>query len=202
MPDYDEAVAKTEDFENLPAANEHKQAKGINDFIALAISTCGVGYIPIAPGTFGSIVGVLIYLVVISAEVTAAISLSMRGWPPGQITAAFFALNLILLLIFCLAGIWASKRSAVLFGGKDPQKIVVDEAMGQLTVFLFIPFGVHWGFLLAGFLLFRLFDIWKPYPIRAFEEIPNGIGVCADDLVAGIYGGICLAVVYAFSLIL
>jgi phosphatidylglycerophosphatase A len=173
---------------------------GFGDYCALALSTCGVGYVPIAPGTFGSVVGVLIYLFVVSAEANFGLLLSAKGWRLAQISASLFACNLVLLFSLCLAGIWASKRTAQLLNNKDPQKVVIDEVMGQLVVFLFVPLGVHWGFVLAGFLLFRLFDIWKPYPIRAFEDIPNGIGVCADDLVAGIYGGICLAVIYAVSL--
>ena len=64
-----------------------------------------------------------------------------------------------------------------------------------LLVFLFVPFGVHWGYILAGFLLFRLFDIWKPYPIDDLQSLPSGIGVCADDILAGVYAGVCLAVV-------
>ena len=72
--------------------------------------------------------------------------------------------------------------------------------MGQLIVFFFVPFGITWPFILAGFLLFRLFDIWKPYPIKAFENLPGGLGICADDIVAGVYAGICLAVGHAIYL--
>jgi phosphatidylglycerophosphatase A len=72
--------------------------------------------------------------------------------------------------------------------------------MGQLIVFLFIPFTFSWNLVLAGFVLFRLFDIWKPYPIRSLENLPAGLGVCADDIVAGIYGGIVLSLIYAVSL--
>src|SRR5258706_15155168 len=71
---------------------------------------------------------------------------------------------------------------------------------GQLITFCFIPFGLKWPFILAGFLLFRLFDIWKPYPIRDLEVLPGGLGICADDIVAGVYAGICLAVGYAITL--
>ena len=69
--------------------------------------------------------------------------------------------------------------------------------MGQLITLTFIPFGVPWPFVLAGFLLFRLFDIWKPYPIDHLQELPGGIGICADDLLAGVYAGLCLAIGYA-----
>jgi phosphatidylglycerophosphatase A len=69
--------------------------------------------------------------------------------------------------------------------------------MGQIVTFLFIPFTTDWRWLLAGFFLFRLFDIWKPYPIDDLQSLPKGLGICADDLVAGVYAGICLSIVYA-----
>ena len=72
--------------------------------------------------------------------------------------------------------------------------------MGQLIVFLFVPFDISWKLILAGFLLFRLFDIWKPYPIDSLQNLPAGIGVCADDILAGVYGGVCLSLIYAVSL--
>jgi phosphatidylglycerophosphatase A len=75
----------------------------------------------------------------------------------------------------------------------------VDEVLGQLITFLFVPFGVGWPFILAGFFLFRLFDIWKPYPIDGLQVLPGGLGICADDMVAGVYAGVCLSVIYAAS---
>jgi len=92
---------------------------------------------------------------------------------------------------------WASGRSIPLLGNKDPSEAVVDEVIGQLITFMFVPFGISWPFVLAGFLLFRLFDIWKPYPIDALQILPGGIGVCADDILAGVYAGLSLAVGYA-----
>jgi phosphatidylglycerophosphatase A len=84
-----------------------------------------------------------------------------------------------------------------LFGDKDPSKAVVDEVIGQIVVFFFVPFGISWPFILAGFILFRIFDIWKPYPINDLQSLPGGLGVCADDFLAGIYAGACLAIIYA-----
>jgi phosphatidylglycerophosphatase A len=72
--------------------------------------------------------------------------------------------------------------------------------MGQLITFCFVPFGIHWLLILAGFLLFRLFDIVKPFPVRSLEILPGGLGICADDIVAGVYAGLCLAAVYAVYL--
>ncbi len=196
-------MALDEKINELEIDGQAVQKKyGASDYCALSLSTCGVGYIPVAPGTFGSIVGVLIYLLVVSAELSVGSKLSVNGWRLEQISSWVFAFNLILLIVLCLVGFWASNRTVTLLNNKDPQKVVIDEVMGQLVVFLFVPLGVHWGYVLAGFLLFRLFDIWKPYPIKAFEVIPHGIGVCADDLVAGVYGGICLAVFYAVGTVL
>ena len=107
----------------------------------------------------------------------------------------------ILLLIFCLTGIWASGRAINLLGNKDPHSAIVDELMGQFITFCFIPFGLGWPFIIAGFLLFRLFDIWKPFPIDSLQNLPGGIGVCADDIVAGVYAGVCLAAGYAVTLL-
>jgi phosphatidylglycerophosphatase A len=82
----------------------------------------------------------------------------------------------------------------------DLYLLVVDEVIGQLLVFLFIPFAVHWYYVVAGFLLFRLFDIWKPYPIDSLQNLPAGIGVCADDILAGVYAGTVLSILYAISI--
>ena len=79
---------------------------------------------------------------------------------------------------------------------------MVDEVIGQLIVFLFIPFTSSWYLIAAGFLLFRLFDIWKPYPIDDLQNLPGGIGVCADDMLAGVYAGVCVSIIYAIGLFL
>jgi len=87
-----------------------------------------------------------------------------------------------------------------MFGTDDPHEAVVDEVMGQILTFLFIGFTSDWRLLLAGFVLFRLFDIWKPYPIDTLQQLPKGLGICADDLVAGVYAGICLSIINAILL--
>jgi phosphatidylglycerophosphatase A len=72
--------------------------------------------------------------------------------------------------------------------------------MGQLITFLFIPFTTSWPLIVAGFVLFRIFDIWKPYPIDDLQDLPGGLGICADDIVAGVYAGVCLTVINAVIL--
>ncbi len=183
---------------------EKRKPSGIVDYIALALTTIGVGYVPGAPGTYGSAVGVAIYLIVAWLETLPAASSSGAGWNlalVGILIGVFhYAVNAVALVAFCLVGIWASGRTIPIFGKKDPSQAVVDEVMGQLITFAFVPFGLTWPFILAGFLLFRLFDIWKPFPVRTLEVLPGGLGICADDIVAGVYAGICLAVGYAIYL--
>lgn len=202
MPNYDEIIHISAAVEVEELAREISREKTPLDYFALAITTFGVGYIPIAPGTWGSAVGVLIYILFEWFAIKAGLYFSGSGWQEAQINAWNHAVIMILFLAFCLLGIWASSRATRLFKNKDPQQAVVDEVIGQLIVFLFIPFTTSWLFILAGFLLFRLFDIWKPYPIDSLQNLPVGIGVCADDILAGVYGGTCLAVIYAVSLML
>jgi phosphatidylglycerophosphatase A len=173
--------------------------EGVLDYLALALTTFGVGYLPLAPGTWGSMVGVAIYL----GFEAIAVSFTVSGSHPIEaISASVRFIVGALLALFCILGIWAAGRSTSLLGNLDPSQAVVDEVMGQLIVFLFIPFTFSWKLVLTGFILFRLFDIWKPYPIRSLENLPAGLGVCADDIVAGVYGGIVLSLVYAVSLMI
>jgi len=174
---------------------EKRDPRGLKDYVALALTTFGVGYLPLAPGTWGSAVGVAIY---IGVEWLIAKSLLTGGNELNA--AAAHSLISIMLVVFIIAGIWAAGRSTSLFGNSDPSQAVVDEVQGQLITFLFIPFTYSWKYVLAGFLLFRLFDIWKPYPIDDLQDLPAGIGVCADDIVAGVYAGVCLSIIYAVGL--
>ncbi len=177
---------------------ERRKPEGIKDHLALGLTTWGVGYLPIAPGTWGSMVGIVIYLSIES--LLEYLRRTGFGFMNGPSQAQVYAVLAVGLVLFAMAGIWSSGRSIDLLGNSDPSEAVVDEVMGQLVVFLFVPFGIGWHYILAGFLLFRLFDIWKPYPIDGLQELPGGLGVCADDLVAGVYAGVCLAVIYAVSL--
>ena len=145
------------------------------DYAALAIATFGVGYLPLIPGTFGSMVGVAIFLLLLE-------------WP----------LHLMFIAVIVVLGVWAASRTERLLGRKDPGKVVVDEVAGQMIsllplVFL-VPDGPWLVWVIVSFNLFRLFDIFKPYPARRFEGLPGGFGIMADDLVAGIYGAIGTAI--------
>ncbi len=200
MPDYEELIHITAAIENKKLKQERPQKKTFLDYFALAVTTFGVGYLPLAPGTWGSMVGVGIYLLFGFFKDSVFSGLGSQGWSAAQISAWIHAANLVFFLLFCLLGIWASSRATKLFKNKDPQQAVVDEVIGQLITFLFIPFASAWYFVLAGFVLFRLFDIWKPYPIDSLQNLPAGIGVCADDILAGVYGGAGLSLLSALSL--
>jgi phosphatidylglycerophosphatase A len=176
---------------------ERRKARGFLDYLSLGITTFGVGYLPLAPGTYGSLVAVGFYALL------ANIFRPYRYAPspePEFPVAAIHAIILVVFVLFILLGIWAASRSIELLGNTDAPQAVVDEVIGQLLVFLFIPFTTSWILIAAGFGLFRLFDIWKPYPIDYLQELPGGIGVCADDILAGVYAGVVLSIVYAATL--
>lgn len=202
MPNFDEIAEISAKIETQKIKSEIIEKRTFLDYFSIAISTVGVGFVPLAPGTWGSAVGVLVYLFFARIERVSYAVFSPKEWDNPEITAWIHVFTLTVFLLFCLLGIWASGRATRVFQDKDPQKVVVDEVIGQLIVFLFVPFDISWKQVFAGFLLFRLFDIWKPYPIDALQNLPAGIGVCADDIVAGVYGGVCLSILYALSLTL
>lgn len=134
-------------------------------------------------------------------------------WPFPQIDP-ILAAQIAITLIVAFAGVWAASRAASYWGQKDPQRVVIDEVSGQHLALLLgctLPALYHaapstsaalgmfsansplnWKYLLVGFILFRLFDIWKPFPARQAESLPSGWGIMADDWIAGIYAAIGL----------
>ena len=135
-----------------------------------------VGFIPGMPGTYASIITALVLF--------GVYSLTDRIHP---------VIHFGVLCIITLIGILVSAEIGRNTGVEDPPYIVIDEVAGQLLTFLFLPL-TGWNILL-GILAFRIFDIWKPFPIRKLEQLGNGVGVMADDLLAGIYGNIVLQIV-------
>jgi phosphatidylglycerophosphatase A len=129
------------------------------------------GYSPIAPGTAGSVVGILIYLSVFSFQLSA-----------------FGYLSITILIV--LIGIWASGRAEEIFAKKDSQKIVIDEIAGMLISLFMLPPGFFT--VLSGFIIFRALDIAKPFYI--LERLPRGFGVMLDDVAAGIATNLILRV--------
>ncbi|PYT01935.1 MAG: phosphatidylglycerophosphatase A [Acidobacteria bacterium] len=177
---------------------EKRAPNGALDYISLALTTFGVGYLPLAPGTWGSMVAVGFYAILASTFKGVAYTANLQSLE--STVATVHAIILVTFLLFILAGIWAATRSIELLGNSDASQAVVDEVIGQLIVFLFIPFTSSWLLIGAGFLFFRVFDIWKPYPIDYLQELPGGIGVCADDILAGVYAGVCVSIIHAISL--
>jgi phosphatidylglycerophosphatase A len=166
--------------------------RSIKDNFALAVATCGgVGFIPLVPASWGSLVGVGVYLLAQKAN-----EIFMSRAPANQF-AVFdsfgFTAALACLLGLFLVGIWAATRVEELTGEKDPRIVVIDEVVGQLLTFLFVPARLGWWTILAGFLIFRLFDIWKLYPADKLETLPTGLGAMADDLMAGFYAATAMS---------
>ena len=167
--------------------------RSAGDWLALAVATCGVGYLPLAPGTWGSAVGVGLYLLFDSVSMRLMTGGAMRGLHASALTSLRTSCLLLIVMAFTLAGIWAATRAEGLLGRKDPGAVVIDEVAGQLMAFLFVPFNTSKWTVVVGFLAFRAFDIWKPYPIRRLEALESGLGIMADDVLAGVYAAILLS---------
>jgi len=130
------------------------------------------GYFPIAPGTAGSAAGLVVYLLV--------------WWTRSPVV------EIALIAATFAAGTWAAGHAERYFGGIDPGQVVIDEVLGMLITLAFIPAG--WAAMLVGFVLFRIFDVIKPYPANRLEKFHGGFGVMADDAMAGVYANIALRV--------
>jgi phosphatidylglycerophosphatase A len=175
--------------ETLVADRAPRLKRGVTDYLALAIATCGVGYFPIAPGTLGSMVGVALYLAVWAGlgELLTSHAIS-RKLSLLYVFTPELAFMLIVIFFVTMIGIWAGSRSERVLKTKDPSKVVIDEVAGQMIALLSGPFWIQtWWSIFSAFILFRLFDIWKPYPIRRLERLESGLGIMADDVVAGVY---------------
>ena len=139
--------------------------------LAVLIATAGYcGYFPLAPGTIGSAVGLLVYAAV--------------RWTGSPVTEP------VAIALTFAAGTWAATHAERFFGGIDPGPVVIDEVLGMLVTLAFIPVGLSGA--LAGFLLFRVFDVIKPYPADRLEKFHGGFGIMADDAMAGVYANLSL----------
>lgn len=148
-------------------------------FTILLATGLGTGYAPVAPGTFGSLLG---------PPLAWLCGFGPDNW---MITVVVGTLLFLIGVPICVTG-------GSHFGVTDAKQIVFDEIAAFALVFLFVPVTLWTG--LIGFALFRLFDIWKPWPIRRFERLPGGWGVMADDTVAGLFaGGFLKLIVLAFA---
>ncbi len=107
---------------------------------------------------------------------------------------------IVAILLVTLAGIWAATRTEQLSGRKDPGKVVVDEVAGQLIALFPLTLFARWSIVavIISFILFRFFDIAKPYPANKLQELNGGAGIMFDDLVAGVYGAIVVSIILRF----
>lgn len=196
-------------------------------FAILIATACGLGYIPKAPGTFGSLAGIVLAGVPTGVIILAVLIWGGVGFWGWEVYLLCYA-QVLMALLTAAIGVWSAGRAAKFWQTKDPQRVVIDEVSGQhLTlllgmsvpvwwkaanpdtlsgVALYLPgmsfhfAALNWKYLLVGFILFRAFDIWKPFPARQAESLPGGWGIMADDWVAGIYAGIGLWIARAAGL--
>jgi phosphatidylglycerophosphatase A len=179
-----------------------RPARSAKDYLALVIATCGVGYLPLAPGTWGSLVGVGLYLVVRGASMKLFFGVGAQdNFNLLQVYYGVITFELVVIFAVALVGTWAASRTEKLSAKKDPGKVVIDEVVGQFIALIPVPFmfGTAWWSAILAFVLFRFFDIVKPYPARRFESLHGGLGIMADDLVAGVYAAIAVAVAIVIS---
>lgn len=197
-------AVRTPSDAKVPAPEHHSSASS-KPRIALFIATaCGLGNLPKAPGTWGSLGGVALIVAVGMYAATIPLDDVVRDYDPF-LHAGMFVLT-------CIIGVWSAGRAARYWNVHDPQRVVIDEVSGQyLTImvgcglpylvtpriFRFSPTGnvtwhsaLDWKYLLLGFILFRAIDIWKPFPARQAEALPGGWGIMADDWIAGFYAAI------------
>ena len=179
-----------------------RPVRSSKDYLALAIATCGVGYLPLAPGTWGSLVGIGVYLVVRGAAMK--FFFDWAGTAGGNLFQVYYGVLVVELafaVVLSLVGIWAASHTEALAGTKDPSKVVIDEVAGQFIALLPVPFLVDpaWWSIILAFALFRFFDIVKPFPARRLENIKGGLGVMADDLIAGVYAAIGVMIAVCIS---
>jgi phosphatidylglycerophosphatase A len=146
--------------------------------LAVFLATCGyVGYAPVAPGTFGSAAGLVVFALV-------------RG-------SGSMIVEIATIVILFAVGTWSGTEAEHHFGGVDPGPIVLDEVVGMLITLALVPVNATGAF--VGFLVFRALDVFKPWPSGRFERLPGGLGVMADDGMAALYGNGVMRILVAVA---
>ena len=141
----------------------------------LCATALGVGYAPVAPGTFGSAAGLML-------------------WALLPHSAGVQAITIVALFVL---GSWSGTVAERHFGKTDPGEVVIDEVMGMLITLFLNPVG--WAGALGAFLLFRVADVLKPFPANRLEALPGGVGVMADDAMAAVYANLALRTMLALG---
>ena len=141
------------------------------DRVGLFIATCGyLGYVPVAPGTFGSAAGLVVFYAVRS---TGSIGVELAA-----------------IIVLFTVGIWSATVAEHHFGDVDPAPVVVDEVVGMVMTLAFLPVSAAGA--IVGFFIFRVLDVVKPWPSTRFERFPGGLGVMADDGMVALYGNLAM----------
>ena len=153
----------------------------MKDRICLFIASVGyIGMLPVMPGTYASLVTTVAYYLIYRIH--------FRILPE---------LHLSVICVVTTMGVFTAAHASRVLGNEDPHEVVIDEVAGQLVALLLLP--INFFNLIAAACLFRLFDIWKPFPIRKLESLGNGVGIMADDLLAGVYANIILQLANHFT---
>ncbi|HEX4535892.1 MAG TPA: phosphatidylglycerophosphatase A [Candidatus Acidoferrum sp.] len=192
-------------------------------FLSLFIATaCGLGYIPVAPGTFGSLAGLALALSAYQVLTALGLDIFQIIVVGGTQLDFLLIIQCVIVVVVAVLGVWTATRASRYWQQKDPQSVVIDEVSGQHLALLlgsalpvwwrttnswappklgFITYQspLGWKYLLLGFILFRAFDIWKPFPARQAESLPGGLGIMADDWIAGIYTALAIWLARAFG---
>jgi phosphatidylglycerophosphatase A len=149
----------------------------MNNKLWVIIGSGGLAHkLPFLQGTFGTIEAVLIYVAIIFLS-------------PSQIYLWSYGF----IILFTVLSIVLGAVSERYFNTKDPYPFVLDEMAGFFCSVLFLP--ASFLYIMLAFILFRMFDIWKPFPIRKSQELPGGVGIVADDLMAGFYTNVCCQII-------
>jgi phosphatidylglycerophosphatase A len=192
---------KTDASRSVPAAPSDASPAApqrVPRFALFVATAGGLGYWPKAPGTWGSLLGALMFALTQFYSPLHSKPDIYLGVRERAIWASWTELPIAVLI--AAVGVWASNRAAGYGGQKDPQSVVIDEVSGQHLSYLLALAPVHWKYMVLGLILFRVFDIWKPFPARQAESLAGGWGIMADDWIAGIYAAMGLWIARAFGL--
>ena len=150
-------------------------------FHKLIATSFGAGFSSVAPGTMGALVAILVWYILSLCMAYSTLQWTLAG----------------LIVVFTIIGVWSATVSER-YWGEDPSKVVIDETVGEWIALLAVPVVQHWAYILAAFVLFRFFDIFKPLGVRSMENLKGGYGIMADDILSGVYAAVVMLLVDYF----